>query len=96
MIIQTPMKLHDVVTIKLVGGDEVLGRLQDEHTENYVEVSKPMMVMMAQQGFGLVPYVLTAGPDARIQINAAHVIAVVKTIDPVAKEYMKQTSSLLT
>ena len=96
MLIELPAKLNDVVTIKLVGGDEVLGRLQDERMDTYVDISKPLLVMMAQQGFGLVPYVLTAGPDAKIKINISHVIAVTKTLDQVAKEYLKQTTGLIT
>lgn len=96
MLIELPAKLNDVVTLKLVGGDEVLGRLADERMEQYVEISKPLLVMMAQQGFGLVPYVLTAGPDAKIKININHVIAVTKTLDQVAKEYLKQTTGLIT
>jgi hypothetical protein len=51
--------------------------------------------MMAQQGFGLVPYVLTAGPDAAIVLDRRHVIAIVKTFDQVAKQYIKQTSNIL-
>ncbi len=96
MLIETPAKLNDVVTLKLVGGDEVLGRLQDEHMDQHIEISKPLLVMMAQQGFGLVPYVLTAGPDAKIKISRSHVIAVTKTLDQVAKEYLKQTTGLIT
>jgi hypothetical protein len=96
MLIETPAKLNDVVTLKLVGGDEVLGRLADERTEQYVEISKPLLVMMAQQGFGLVPYVLTAGPDAKIKIAVNHIIAMTKTLEQVAKEYLKQTTGIIT
>lgn len=96
MLIEQPAKLNDVVTLKLIGGDEILGRLADEHTDQYTEVSKPLLVMMAQQGFGLVPYVLTAGPDAKIKINNRHIIAMTKTLDQVAKEYLKQTTGIIT
>lgn len=96
MLITTPAKLNDIVTVKMVGGDEVLGKLTDERTEDYVELAKPLMVMMAQQGFGLVPYVLTAGPDATIKLDRKHVISYVKTYDEVAKQYIKQTTGLIT
>lgn len=96
MLISTPISLNDIVTVKMVGGDEVLGKLTDERTDSYVELSKPLMVMMAQQGFGLVPYVLTAGPDASIQLDRKHVISIVKTFDQVAKQYIKQTTGIIT
>lgn len=95
MFIETPAKLNDVVTLKMVGGDEVIGRLADERTDTYIELTKPLLVMMAQQGFGLVPYVLTAGPDAKVKVDRSHVITVVKTVEGVAKEYMKQTTGLV-
>lgn len=96
MLISTPMSLNDVVTVKMVGGDEVVGKLTDERTDSYVELAKPLMVMMAQQGFGLVPYVLTASPDASVQLDRRHVVTIVKTFDKVAKEYIKQTTGLIT
>lgn len=94
MLISTPIALNDVVTVKMVGGDEIIGKLLDEHTDVYIELAKPLMVMMAQQGFGLVPYVLTAGPDSNIMLDRKHVITIVKTFDQVAKQYIKQTSNI--
>lgn len=94
MLIETPAKLSDVVTVKLIGGDEVLGRLTDENA-NTIELNKPLLVAMGPQGFGLMPFVLTAGADAKIRIDRTHIIVMVKTIDQVAKEYTKQTSNLI-
>ena len=95
MLIQTPVKLNDIVTLKMVGGDEVIGKLINEHTDNDVKLSKPLLVMMGQQGFGLVPYILTAAPDAPAKLDRGHVITLVKTYDQVAKEYVKQTTGLI-
>jgi hypothetical protein len=94
MLIETPAKLNDVVTIKMIGGDEIVGRLNDERMDDYIELNKPHIVMMAQQGFGLMPYILTAGPDVKAKIDRRHVITIVKTLDQVAKQYMKQSTGL--
>lgn len=96
MLIETPMKLNDVVTVKMVGGDEVVGKLVDERTEDYIELSKPLVVMMSQQGFGLAPFILTAGPDCTAKIDRRHVVTVVKTLKEVASQYIKQTTGLIT
>ena len=96
MFIETPYKLNDIVTLKMVGGDEVVGKLLDERTDDYIELGKPLVVMMAREGFGLAPYILTAGPDASAKIVRSHVISVVKTLDAVAKQYIKQTTGLIT
>lgn len=95
MLIDTPAKLNDTVTLKMIGGDEVVGKLTDERTDEYIELSKPMVVMMAQQGFGLAPYILTAGPDATVKLDRRHVIAWTKTFERVAKEYIKQTTGIV-
>jgi CxxC motif-containing protein len=93
MLIETPYKTGDVVTLKILGGDEVVGRLVA--IDGNVTINKPHAVMMGQQGFGLAPYVLTAGPDFKIDVKDQHIVCIVKTYDPVAKEYIKQTSGLM-
>jgi hypothetical protein len=96
MLIQAPIQLNDIVTVKMVGGDEVVGKLLDERTDTYIELGKPLVVMIGQQGFGLAPYILTAGPDTSAKLDAKHVIAYVKTYDQVSKEYIKQTTGIIT
>lgn len=84
----------DIITIKMLGGDEIIGRLDGFDSDNIV-LSRPILVVMAQQGFGLVPYILTAGPDVVIDIDRKNIITITKTIDQVAKEYIRQTSGLI-
>ena len=95
MLIQPPLKLNDIVTLKLIGGDEVIGKLTDERMDSYIEIKKPLVVMMAQQGFGLMPFMLTGGPDATIKFDRSHVLAYAKTMDKVSSEYIKQTTGLV-
>jgi hypothetical protein len=94
MLIETPYKVNDIVTIKILGGDEVVGRLIDTEEYTYT-INKPHAVMMGPQGFGLAPYVLTAGPEFKVVIKEEHVVCIVKTYDGVAKEYIKQTSGIM-
>lgn len=94
MIIETPYKVTDIITIKILGGDEVVGRLTAIE-DGCIVVNKPHAVMMGQQGFGLAPYVLTAGPDFKINLKDEHIVCIVKTFEGVAKEYTKQTSGLM-
>lgn len=89
------IKENDVVTFKMVSGDEVVARLSDIQ-ENYgYEVIKPHGVMMSQEGFGLVPWILTVPPEAKIFIRWDAVAAKEKTHEAVAKQYMKQTTGLI-
>ena len=94
MLIETPYKVTDIITVKILGGDEVVGRLA-AIDNGVVTLNKPHAVIMGQQGFGLAPYVLTAGPEFKINIKDEHIVCIVKTYDAVAKEYTKQTSGLM-
>ena len=95
MFIETPYMVTDIVTVKILGGDEVVGRLA-AFDNGVIRLNNPHAVMtLGQQGFGLAPYVLTAGPAFKIDIKDEHIVCIVKTYDPVAKEYIKQTSGLM-
>ena len=90
------IKENDIVTFKMTSGDEVVGKIVKINDFQGYEVAKPRGVMMAQQGFGLVPWILTVDQDATISITHDSISSVNKTHDRVAKEYIKQTTGLIT
>jgi hypothetical protein len=84
-----------VVTIKVLGGDELVARLDEEYTiGGPIRVVKPLVVMMGQQGFGMMPFMLTAQSEA-ITVQNQSILGVAKTIKEVADEYLKQTTGLM-
>lgn len=83
----------NVETFKMIGGDEVIARVVDDG-EEYITLKSPLLVAMAQQGFGLMPYVLTLEGD-QLMVAKASIAARGPTTEPVAKEYIKRTSGLL-
>lgn len=90
------IKVNDIATFKMTSGDEVVAKILEIRDFQGYTVSKPHGVVMAQQGFGLVPWILTVDPDVKIDIGHDCIAAVAKTHDRVAKEYIKQTTGLLT
>lgn len=94
MLIETPYKVGDTVSIKLSSGEELIARLEDEKAESIV-IRKPLMVAVTQQGLGLAPYMFTIAPDAKITINTRNVICINKTLDEMAKQYLSNTSGIL-
>lgn len=88
------LKTNDIVTLKLVGGDEVVAKLTGISDDTF-ELSKPLLIMMAQQGFGLMPYILTAEDKGSIRISTQHVICSTLTMKSVKSEYIKQTTNLI-
>jgi hypothetical protein len=88
-------KENDIVTLKTTSGDEVVTKVIEVQDNHGYLVVKPHGVVMSQQGFGLVPWILTVSPDEKIFIQWGAVASINKTHDAVRKEFIKQTSGLI-
>jgi hypothetical protein len=93
MIIETPYKANDTVTIKTTGGDEVIARFVEENDKT-ITITKPMALMATQQGIGLGPWTFTVDPQNKIKLNKSGILFVHKTEDSMAKQYVASTSGL--
>jgi hypothetical protein len=93
MLIEIPYKTGDTVSVKLISGEEVVGRI-GELTQDVVILTKPMTFIMGPQGLGMVPYMFSAPQDTKIKIKESAIVAIVKTDDQVNKQYIAQTTSL--
>ena len=68
MLIETPYTNGDVVSIKLSSGEEMIARLDSENDTNVI-VSKPYILIAAQNGMALAPYMFTVTPDTKIKLK---------------------------
>jgi hypothetical protein len=93
MLIEIPYKTGDTVSLKLISGEEVVGRI-GEPTQDVVILTKPMTFIMGPQGLGMVPYMFSAPKDAKIKIKENAIVAIVKTDDQINTQYIAQTTSL--
>lgn len=93
MLIETPYKIGDTVSLKLSSGEEIVGRLDDESTTKFT-LKKPMVLIMGAEGLGLAPYMYSVSPDAKFQLLAATVSCIAKTETDIAKQYVSTTSSI--
>jgi hypothetical protein len=88
-------KFGDVVALKLSTSEEVIARFESE-TEETILLNKPMSFMMGPNGVGLVPFFFSAPKDFKVTISKANIIGMMITPDEnVAKQYQRQTSSLI-
>lgn len=93
MIIETPYKTGDTITIKTTAGEELVARMIEEDNST-VTVKKPMALLASQQGVGLGPWTITINPEASIKINKHSCIVIHKTDEEMAKQYIENTSGL--
>jgi len=92
MLIQKPLTRNDVVTLKLLTGEEVIAEY-DSEDEHVVKVSKPSVVAANGEGMGLIPWVMSSMPKL-ISINKKTIIAYMPTDEAIAKKFTSLTSSI--
>lgn len=93
MLINLPYKTGDVVTMKLSSGEEIIAKLEEESTINYL-VSKPRMLTATQQGIGLAPFMFTIPQDTNVNLNANSVMAITKSEEEFSKQYIQNTTGI--
>tara|TARA_R110001592_G_scaffold271703_1_gene538268 strand:+ start:1503 stop:1841 length:339 start_codon:yes stop_codon:yes gene_type:complete len=93
MLIAKPLEKNDVVTIKLMNGEEILGRFESED-DSQITVSRASVVAAgADDQMGLVPWLMSAVPE-KVSINKSTVVAYLPTVPEIADVFTKATSSI--
>lgn len=89
------VKPNDIVTIKLVSGEEVLAKLSNITSTTY-EVSKPFTLVNSgtQAGVVIMPYIMSAEENSIIPINMTVVAAITKAASTFISEYTRLTSKI--
>ena len=93
MLIETPYKVGDTISLKLTSGEEVVARLEEETDATYT-LHKPMVLVAGQQGLGLAPFMFSVSQDAKFKVNAGVVTCVLKTEKELASQYTQQTTGI--
>lgn len=94
MLIESPIKDNDTVTIKTIGGEEIVGKLVGTFSDFY-KISKPMKVMVTPQGIGLGPLAFTIHPDSKVDVMKTSVLFIAKTDSEMAKQYIASSTGIM-
>ena len=78
MLINKGVSPNEVVTIKTQAGEEIVAKLVEETCTHY-KVSRPMVLTMGPQGVGMMPYMITIGPNTDVPLNKNNVVVVLPT-----------------
>lgn len=98
---QNLVAINDIVTIKLMSGEELIGRLVDQNQDT-VTLAKPVTVNLQpvsqnQMGLSLMPVLGSVEPDVTLQIvRSAMSIRPVKTGKALTGTYIEVTSGIIT
>lgn len=93
MLLSVPYRVGDTVSLKLVSGEEVVARLEEDATE-YLAISKPVSLGMGPQGPALTPFMLTSDSATNIKIKQQHVLAIGSTNSQVKNQYLQATTGI--
>jgi hypothetical protein len=83
----------DVVTLKMVNGDEILARFVKED-DNGVVIKTPSTVVPSQNGIAMLKSLFTAEATQEIHIDFSHIMFHAKTIEEIANGYIEKTTGI--
>ncbi len=92
MLIETPIKKNDVVSMKMASGEEVVGSYQDENETSYT-IDKPVCLVPTQEGVGFAPFMMTTQATS-FTMNKSSVVSIAKTAEELAKNYTSTTTDI--
>jgi hypothetical protein len=83
----------DVITIKLISGEEVIGKFISGD-DSVIVLDKPLMLAMSQKGIGMAPVLMTVNPETKLKFSKQAVMVSAHSDDEIAKQYVYQTTGI--
>ena len=101
MLITKKIEENDIVAVKLISGEELVGKLIKH---NPLELAKPIVLGMQQQpnpttgqvevGLGFAPFMLGMEDGGNITLEPGAYIVILKARDEIKQAYIKSTTGL--
>lgn len=96
MLINQPIAANEIVSIKLISGDEIIAKFVSEEETTYT-LSKPMALVNNGQSMMLAPFVMTADKvDIIPFLKTAMIVPPVKSQQRVKASYIEFTTGIKT
>ena len=92
MLLQKQVTPNDVVSIKLINGDEIIARFDAEDATT-ITINRPLALTMTGGGLGMIPWVFLGDKDS-ITLNKTHVFVMVPSKKDAADQYLSGTTGI--
>jgi hypothetical protein len=86
-------KKNDIVTIKLISGEELLGKFVEESKDEFTVKSPSVLGADAKGGMGLFPWIISAKNDT-VPIKHSTIATTAETSKEIADNFTKATSEI--
>ena len=92
MLLEKPLQSGDVVSLKLINGDEIIARLEadDQHG---ITINRPLAITAGPQGLGMIPWIFLGSKDT-VTLKREHVFAMIPSKKDAADQYMQGTTGI--
>jgi hypothetical protein len=92
MLLEKPITAGDVVSIKLINGDEIIARLESETAEE-IKINRPLALTMSSGGLGMIPWIFLGNKET-ITLKKDHYFVMVPSKKEAADQYMQGTTGI--
>jgi len=92
MLINKGFSSGDVVSIKLINGDEIIAKFESE-TSDTITISKPLALTMNGQGLGMIPWIFL-GKETDVTLSKSNTFFVVASKNEAATQYLEGTTGI--
>jgi hypothetical protein len=92
MLLEKPMASGDVVSLKLINGDEIIARLESDD-QNGITITKPLAITAGPQGLGMIPWIFL-GSKETITLKREHIFVMIPSKKEAADQYMQGTTGI--
>jgi hypothetical protein len=84
---------NETISLKLVSGDEVIGKFVNEDMTT-ITINKPVMLAMTPKGPAMAPVMMTVDPDNDYVIHKTAILFKGNTVKEIADQYVYQTTGI--
>lgn len=92
MLINKGFSTGDVISLKLINGDELIARFETE-TNDEVTIVKPLAITIGPQGLGMMPWMFLGERDT-LTLKKNHVFAMAISKKEASDQYMQGTTGI--
>jgi len=92
MLINKPFTNGDIVSMKLINGDEIIARFEDETPTTY-KISRPQALTISGNGLGMIPWIFL-GDSETYTLKKDHVFVAVLSKKDASDQYTQGTTGI--
>lgn len=94
MLIQKKYSANDIITVALMSGQEVLGKLVKED-DAVITIARPLTIAIGPQGAAFQNFTITGDSEGEVDLRADKIVSVLKTNKETTEAYRAATSGLV-